>query len=89
MTCSSQLKRNVPLWVTEWGWSGAPQVGETLQAAYLARSLDMLRILYPYVTVATYFVAVDDGAYYFSGLFDASYNPKPAAAVFAEFMSSS
>jgi len=50
----------------------------------------MLRTLYPYVTVATYFLAVDDeGGEYTAGLFDASYSPKPAAAVFADFVTSS
>ncbi len=80
--------RNVPIWVTEWCWSSA-RVGETLQAVYLSRSLNMIRTLYPYVAVATYFVAVDDGVEYFDGLFDASYRPKPAAAAFADFMTSS
>ena len=77
-------KRNVPLWVTEWGWSSA-QVGPTAQADYLAKSLDMLRTQYPYVTVATYFLDVDHGTEYQQGLFDVNYAPKPAAAVFANF----
>ena len=33
----------------------------------------MIRIQYPYVTVATYFLDVDHGTEYQSGLFDATY----------------
>jgi hypothetical protein len=80
-------KRNVPLWVTEWGWSSG-QIGTTLEADYLGRSLNMLRTQYPYVTVATYFLDVDHGTQYQQGLFDPNYRPKPAAAVFANFVES-
>src|SRR5581483_10905339 len=78
-------RRNVPIWVTEWGWSSA-RVGDDLQAEYLARSLDMLRTMYPYVTVATYFVAVDSEPEYFEGLFHGDLSPKPAAAAFTNFI---
>lgn len=79
--------RNVPLWLTEWGWSSAT-IGTTLQAQYLQRSLSMLRNQYPYVTVAVYFLDADDGYGCFNGLFDANYNPKPAADVFSNFVKS-
>jgi hypothetical protein len=79
-------KRNVPLWVTEWGWSST-QIGPDLQAVYLQRSLNLLVTKYPYVTVATYFLDVDHGDEYPQGLFDGNYAPKPAATVFADFVS--
>jgi len=77
--------RNVPLWVTEWGWSSA-EVGAALQAQYLGRSLEMIRTQYPYVTVATYFLDVDHGTEYQSGLFDTTYAAKPAATIFSDFV---
>jgi polysaccharide biosynthesis protein PslG len=79
--------RPVPLWATEWGWSSA-QIGLDDQAQYVARSLALLKTEYPYVTVATYFLDVDRGTTYQQGLFDTNFNPKPAAAAFASFISS-
>ena len=76
---------SVPLWVTEWGWSTA-QVDPAVQAQYIATSLELLRTRYRYVTVATYFLDKDHDTAYQQGLFDASYDPKPAAAAFLAFM---
>lgn len=80
-----QAGKPVPIWVTEWGWSSAA-VGSANQANYLARSLDLLRTAYPYVTVATYFLDYDRGTTYEQGLFDSSFRPKPAADAFKRFM---
>ena len=80
-------RRNVPLWVTEWGWSSS-DIGAALQADYLTRSLNMLRTMYPYVTVATYFLDADRDGEYHQGLFATDFSPKPAASAFASFMAS-
>jgi len=72
------------LWVTEWGWSSTT-LGASLQAAYLARSLAMIRDRYPYVDVATYFVD-HDRPQYSQGLFDSGLAIKPAGIAFRSFM---
>jgi len=76
-----------PIWVTEWGWQ-TNQVTETEQAAYVARSLSMLVDLYPYVTLATYFVDYDRAPNFFHGLVTADWRLKPSAVRFRDFMRS-
>jgi len=72
------------IWVTEWGWSSR-RVGLERQAAYVQRSLEIIRDRYPYVTVATYFIDHDRLPRFYEGLLDASLHPKPAATRFAAF----
>jgi len=76
--------RPVPLWVTEWGWSSAA-LGLATQASYVATSLEMLRSLYPYVSVATYFVDHDRPPRYYQGLLDENFALKPAGTAFSAF----
>ena len=73
-----------PIWATEWGWSSTA-VGEASQAAYVGKSLQMLDSLYPYVTVATYFLEFDQSGYS-QGLFDSSFRMKPAGSAFRDFV---
>jgi len=72
-----------PLWVTEWGWSSA-EIGEQLQAAYLKKSLEMLRFRFNYVSLAIHFLDWDRPPNYYFGLFTTGFISKPAAFVFAE-----
>jgi hypothetical protein len=72
-----------PLWVTEWGWSSA-EIGEQLQAAYLKKSLEMLRFRFNYVSLAIHFLDWDRPPNYYFGLFTTEFISKPAAFVFAE-----
>jgi hypothetical protein len=72
------------VWVTEWGWSSS--VGEDVQAAYVRRSLEMLRSQYQYVAVATLFLDADRPGEYDYGLLDANFTLKPAGTAFAAFM---
>ena len=82
MTDSGQQDKNI--WVTEWGWSTAVISKET-QATWLGMSLQMLKTQYTYVTLATYFLDYDRVSKYYHGLFDSSFQPKPAASVYHEF----
>ncbi len=71
--------------MTEWGWSSSA-VGLETQAAYVRRSLEMLRDQFPYVTVATMFLDADRPGEYDDGLLTADFTPKPAGTAFAAFM---
>jgi hypothetical protein len=73
-----------PIWATEWGWSSTT-IGEVTQAAYVKKSLEMIASLYPYVTIATYFLDYDRGQYN-HGLYDASFRMKPSGAAFRDFL---
>jgi uncharacterized protein YjdB len=73
-----------PIWATEWGWNSAA-IGEVTQAAYVKKSLEMIASLYPYVTIATYFLDYDRGQYT-QGLYDASFRMKPSGAAFRDFL---
>ena len=75
-----------PLWLTEWGWETSV-VGESAQAAYVERALNMIRSDYPYVTVSTYFLQSDQGRYS-SGLFDSDGRLREAGARFRDVISS-
>lgn len=77
---------DVPIWVTEWGWS-SEQVGEEAQASYVADSIRRIRRDYPYVRVATYFLDYDRGQFA-HGLLRSDLSPKPAARAFTEAVSS-
>jgi hypothetical protein len=76
-------RQNVDIWVTEWGWS-TPAISPQTQADYVAKSLQMLRSHFPYVTIATYFCDYDRDNYT-QGLLDTNLNPKPAATQFATY----
>jgi hypothetical protein len=73
-----------PIWVTEWGWK-TNVTGEATAARYITQSLQMLDSLYPYVTVATYFV-LQDVSGYTQGLFRSDWSAKPGAAAFRDFI---
>ena len=75
----------IPLWITEWGWSTSG-VGADNQATYVRRSLEMIRDLYPYVSVATHFLDRDIPGAYDQGLLTADYLYKPAGTAWAEFL---
>jgi hypothetical protein len=72
----------VPVWVTEFGWS-SKRVGPARQAQYVGRSLDILERRYPFVPLATYFLAHDLPKFH-QGLLDERLKPKPAARVFRQ-----
>ena len=72
------------IWVTEWGWSTS-KVSQQTQADWIRMSLEMMTTLYPYVTLATYFIDYDRTPIYYHGLFDKYLQAKQAAMVFREF----
>jgi hypothetical protein len=75
-----------PIWVTEWGW-GSDRVGLRTQADYVEKSLEMIRDLYPYVTVATIFSALDfSNNAWKTGLVNENHQLKPAGVVFRDFV---
>jgi hypothetical protein len=80
-----QRGRDVPLWVTEWGWSDQ-SLSEVTQAEYLAESLQLLSSDYRYVSVATVFLDADRLPLYSQGLLRSDFSPKPAALEFAKFV---
>lgn len=80
LRCGSQAD----VWVTEWGWS-TERVGERTQARYIATSLGMIRLRYPYVEIATYFVD-RDRASYSQGLYDEGLRPRLSAKRFGAFL---
>ncbi len=73
-----------PIWVTEWGWP-VDHVTEAQQAQYVARSLEMIKTLYPYVKVATYFLDHDHAPTYMSGLYTADFRLREAGVRFRDF----
>ncbi len=73
-----------PIWTTEWGWNSSA-VGESVQATYTAKSLDMIKTLYPYVSVATIFLDYDRLPQYSSGMYDPAGRQKPAGASYKTF----
>ena len=73
-------RSDVKLWVTEWGWR-RDVVGDVLQAEYVTKSLAMMRALYPYLEVATYFSDRDKGGVS-SGLYAADYTARPASVAY-------
>jgi hypothetical protein len=77
--------QGVEIWLTEWGWSTS-KVGLQTQAAYVRRSLEMIRDQFPYVTVATIFSDADRPGEFDTGLLTADLQPKPAAHAFSEFV---
>jgi hypothetical protein len=79
--------RDVPIWLTEWGWSSR-NFGVERQADWIGVSLEMIRDRYPYVEIATVFLDYDRLPQYAEGLLDESFAPKPAAHRFARFVES-
>jgi len=73
-----------PIWVTEWGWA-TNIVTQKTQADWLNTSLGMIRNIYTYVLVATYFIDYDRPPTYYQGLFTSNFQPKLAASVFSQF----
>lgn len=77
-------RTGVGIWVTEWGWR-TEVVGEANQATYVKKSLEMIRDLYPFVELATYFSDRDKGGVQ-SGLYRQDYSARPAAAAYKDFL---
>lgn len=86
-------RSDVPLWLTEWGWSSAT-VGESTQAAYIRRGLEMIRDRRMScggtapadhrISVSTLFLDIDTASFS-EGLFRQNLSEKPSAAVFRSF----
>lgn len=70
------------IWCTEWSWYWLAD-GST-KDTYVATALDMIRALYPYVTLMTYFFDKDDANYTHGGLFNSDNSEKTVAEVFAK-----
>lgn len=78
------------LWVTEWGGWGTEKYTPDQQAQCVGKALAMFRDQYSYVTLHTYFMALDlPGSTWLTGLIDARgsqpHPMKPAGPVFRDF----
>ena len=75
------------IWITEWGWP-SNEVTDSKQAQYVEKSLKMIRDVYPFVSLATYFLDYDRPPEYRQGLCRSDLTPKAAARSFKDFASS-
>ena len=82
---SSNGQQGNKIWITEWGWS-TDKVSETTQSEYLDKSLEMINTMYPYVTIATYFLDYDRPPEYIHGLYTVDFRLKEAGFRFKEFI---
>ncbi|MBV9922729.1 MAG: cellulase family glycosylhydrolase [Pseudonocardia sp.] len=86
-TLETAGRHDVPIWITEWGWDVNTLDEDTL-AAYLKRSLVLIRTRYKYVTIACYFQDYGStGDTY--GVFDPALQPRPSALAFKDFVAHS
>lgn len=84
MKANGQAKKKI--WITEWGWP-TNEVTDSEQAQYVEKSLAMIRDLYPFVSLATYFLDYDRPPGYYQGLCRSDLTPKAAAWSFKDFAS--
>jgi LemA protein len=80
----------VPIWLTEFAWRTAPQVGIGMitprrQAELAAQSVELIRAHYPYAGMLVWFLLrdVSPTSYWRSGLVNSANEKKPAFAVWA------
>ena len=73
------------IWITEWGWP-TNKIDEATQADYLLKSLEMINSLYPFVSVATYFIDYDRPPEYYHGLYTRNFRLKEAGMNFRDFL---
>jgi len=86
MSTNGQAAKQV--WVTEWGWP-TDNMSESLQAQYVDKSLQMIKTLYPFVTIAIYFLDYDRAPKYYHGLYTNDFRLKEAGRGFKTFVDKS